>query len=316
MPAGPQRDARARRSAAARLDGPAATPARTYKFIGTAAQGLGLDLSTVDYTDALLWQLVGRPIDLGTENYADTTRWAPRAIVGDDARVPRRPRPRTSPRPTRWRSARSSSCNDVRGGVSSEITNQTVTAGGGVAVTALEDGRRSTRPTSSSVVSDGGSPFDRRRLDGRGQRPARHEPRAQRRRGDDHDSTVTTTAGDVTVDAQNTSAITAEITSKTTSKGISVGVTLAFNTIGWDSQNILFNFADAIARARHRRRGPGEDDRRRSPARRSAPAARSRSRPTSHASIDATIHTSAIAIKAPLEERRAYAVADRRRSSR
>ena len=55
-----------------------------------------------------------------------------------------------------------------------------------------------------------------------------------------------TAGGDVAVTAQNTSSITATIDSETSSNGVSVGVVLAFNTVGVESQNVLFNIADAI----------------------------------------------------------------------
>ncbi|TVS11137.1 MAG: hypothetical protein EA424_24230, partial [Planctomycetaceae bacterium] len=60
-------------------------------------------------------------------------------------------------------------------------------------------------------------------------------------------SDVTTTdGGDVIVAAINTSRIVAEIHNETTSNGTSVGVTLAFNSIGWEAQNFLFNTVDAL----------------------------------------------------------------------
>jgi hypothetical protein len=61
------------------------------------------------------------------------------------------------------------------------------------------------------------------------------------------DSDLTTNnGGDVVVQAANSSAIDARISSDTTSNGVSVGVMLAFNTIGWDAQNFLFNTVDAL----------------------------------------------------------------------
>ena len=58
-------------------------------------------------------------------------------------------------------------------------------------------------------------------------------------------STVTV-GGNLTLDARNTSAIDATTLSATTSGDKAVGVTLAFNTIGWQSQNVLFNTLDAL----------------------------------------------------------------------
>src|SRR5207253_11071731 len=57
---------------------------------------------------------------------------------------------------------------------------------------------------------------------------------------------VTNAAGGVTVDARNTATITATALNAVTTGGTGVGVTLAFNTIGWEPQNILFNTVDAI----------------------------------------------------------------------
>src|SRR5439155_24773051 len=57
---------------------------------------------------------------------------------------------------------------------------------------------------------------------------------------------VTNSGGGVTVDADNTATIDASALNATTSGGVGVGVTLAFNSIGWAPQNILFNTVDAI----------------------------------------------------------------------
>ena len=59
-------------------------------------------------------------------------------------------------------------------------------------------------------------------------------------------STVKTTVGNVDIDAANTSTIDAKTLNSTTTGAQGVGVTLAFNTLGWQSQNILFNTIDLI----------------------------------------------------------------------
>ena len=135
--------------------------------------------------------------------------------------------------------------NDVRGGVSSELATQAVTAGGDVSVTALETATI-VATDSSSVIADGCSPFANDSgtcvgvnflfvtnlvLSGAEAYVI--------------DSTVTA-GGDVAVTTANTSTISATIESETRSFGVSVGVVLAFNTVGVDSQNVLFNIADAI----------------------------------------------------------------------
>jgi hypothetical protein len=60
------------------------------------------------------------------------------------------------------------------------------------------------------------------------------------------DSDVTATGGDILVDAQNTSTLGAENKNAVNSGASSVGLTLAFNTIGYDAQNLLFDTFDAL----------------------------------------------------------------------
>ncbi|MBU6188741.1 MAG: LEPR-XLL domain-containing protein, partial [Betaproteobacteria bacterium] len=52
--------------------------------------------------------------------------------------------------------------------------------------------------------------------------------------------------GDLTVGADNVSTIEANNFAAMSSDGTAVGVTLAFNTIGWEAQNVLFNSLDAL----------------------------------------------------------------------
>ena len=54
------------------------------------------------------------------------------------------------------------------------------------------------------------------------------------------------TTGDVIVDAENVSQIDAFTKNATESAGNTFGVTLAFNTIGWASQNFLFRAVDVL----------------------------------------------------------------------
>ena len=61
------------------------------------------------------------------------------------------------------------------------------------------------------------------------------------------DSTVTTsTTGDVIVTAMNTSTLEATSLQATTTGDTAYGVLLAFNTVGWQQSNILFNTLDAL----------------------------------------------------------------------
>ena len=60
------------------------------------------------------------------------------------------------------------------------------------------------------------------------------------------DDSAITAGGSVTVAAENGSAIDARLLSATSTGEIAVGLMLAFNSIGWNSQNILFNAIDAL----------------------------------------------------------------------
>ncbi|HQV92642.1 MAG TPA: hypothetical protein PLA46_13740, partial [Phycicoccus sp.] len=60
------------------------------------------------------------------------------------------------------------------------------------------------------------------------------------------DSRLTATGGGLRVTADNESAIQATLSSAVQSAEVSVGVVLAFNSVGWDGQNILKNFVKAI----------------------------------------------------------------------
>ena len=52
--------------------------------------------------------------------------------------------------------------------------------------------------------------------------------------------------GNVIVDAQNTALIDATVLNSVTSGDTAAGVTLAFNTVGWQAQNVLFQAIDAL----------------------------------------------------------------------
>ncbi|MGB4916660.1 MAG: hypothetical protein WBO89_03020, partial [Propionicimonas sp.] len=129
--------------------------------------------------------------------------------------------------------------NDVRGGVTAEILDVDVTAGTGITVTAKE--RAVIQATDISlIIAEGGSGSSAYN----GIIATNLVLSGAHATIDSAD--LVATSGDVVVGASNTSFITAVITSETKATSAGVGVTLAFNTIGWDSQNILFNFADAL----------------------------------------------------------------------
>ncbi len=141
------------------------------------------------------------------------------------------------------------SMNDVRGGAEATVDGAIITARhGGVSVTA-EEVATLDAVNSSVATSTGGS------IMGDGTSVAVSAVIATNlvlssATATLSNSTAGTAAagvgGDVTVTARNTSSILANVAAATESNGTSVGVTLAFNSLGWASQNILFNTIDAL----------------------------------------------------------------------
>ncbi len=194
-----------------------------YRFQGTDAEGVGRDLATENYASSPFWkkvELANAFSDLAVYGVSVSSPSEAMGVGGLSVR------------------------NDVRGLTSATISNAKASAGE-LAVTALETA--TIRALNESVVKALGGTFQvtsgsavavnfmntsnlilssaEAVIDG---------------------SDVTTMSGDVLVDAQNTATLSAEVKSETDSNGFSVGVTLAFNSIGWESQNILFNVSDAL----------------------------------------------------------------------
>ncbi|MBC5786410.1 hypothetical protein H8N03_25985, partial [Ramlibacter sp. USB13] len=134
--------------------------------------------------------------------------------------------------------------NDLRSSVEASMTNVIVTAAN-VALSALESATV-LAVADSSVESSGGSSFT-----GQGTSLAVNATIATNTILSEaaafiEDSDVTTTNGDVAVAARNDSNIEATTLAAATSGANAVGVLLAFNTVGWKTQNVLFNSVDAL----------------------------------------------------------------------
>ncbi len=199
-------------------------PGKLYRFLGSDTDGKGLDLGNTDFTNTALWiQLdIKSPLDILPTGFTNVTESDAIAVGGLVVR------------------------NDVRSDVESYVNNTTATASGPLMIQALETAKINAVDT-STVKSDGGSVFGKN-----GNSVAVNGVIATNlvlSKADAYasNSDLTTTGSNtITVDAENTSQIDAEITNKTTASGPAVGVTLAFNTVGWDAQNILFNTVDAL----------------------------------------------------------------------
>ncbi len=185
-------------------------------------------------------------IDLSAENYDNTDRWV--KVVGKlstilDSTV-------VSALSLNVSDSNSSAVgalfvmNDVRSDVDAFIDGAAVETGGDINVQAVETATITATDT-SVVTSDGGS------ITGKGSSTAINGVVATNVVLSSADAVVKNSdlsniTGNVGIDAKNTSDIDAVIDSSTKSKGTSVGVTLAFNSIGWESQNFLFNTIDAL----------------------------------------------------------------------
>ena len=132
--------------------------------------------------------------------------------------------------------------NDVRSDVGASIHNATV-GSASVALTATESAFLQAEATITAEASGGSFYGSGTVVAGSGQ--AVTNPVLSQANAFIDASAVTTTAG-VALAAANTSRIDARVLSATTSGDTAAGATIAFNTIGWNSQNILFNALDAL----------------------------------------------------------------------
>jgi hypothetical protein len=123
--------------------------------------------------------------------------------------------------------------NEVRSSVAARLTNAPVLAAASVTVSATEDATLSATDASTveSWNSKGGVIVTNVVLAG---------ATASITGGD------VTTSGDLKVLATNTSTLTATATTTIAAFDVSLGLVIAFNSIGWKGQNLLFNFVDAL----------------------------------------------------------------------
>ncbi|KPA19603.1 hypothetical protein MHK_000177, partial [Candidatus Magnetomorum sp. HK-1] len=135
--------------------------------------------------------------------------------------------------------------NDVRSAVQSYINNATVTAAGDVNLLA-EESATIISTDDSVVTSSGGSAYGTGKSDAVNGIIVTNLVLSKSNAFVTNSNVTTTESGNLIIDAKNTSAIDATITSSTASGDKAIGVTLAFNTIGWEAQNILFRALDAL----------------------------------------------------------------------
>jgi hypothetical protein len=193
-----------------------------YQYMGTAASGSDLDLSTTDYTDLGYWKphLATQLIPQGL-NFTGSDSMAIGGLLV---------------------------LNDVRAAVEAYLSDITAGADGDVLVSAVENATI-IATADSTVESSGGSVF------GEGKSLAVNATIATNVVLAGADAYIVRShitasggagTGDVTVEARNEATIDATTLSATSSGDTGVGVVLAFNAIGWPSRGLLFNTLDAL----------------------------------------------------------------------
>ncbi|MBL8812160.1 MAG: hypothetical protein JNM43_18495, partial [Planctomycetaceae bacterium] len=225
------------------------------EYISNTGLSDGVDLDTQDYSDSAKWRKVkGKAgevyrydgttgsIDLTTADFNNTSNWTKVSSLAPSDIIPG----------LTLNPASSSAMafgilvvrNDVRSDVDAFLDTVNAAVGGNVMI-AADESATINAVENSKVVAKGGS------FTGQGPSVAVNGVVATnlvKSSADAYakDSDLTVTGG-VTIQAENESSIRSLIRSSIDSAGVGVGVTLAFNTVGWDAQNFLFNTVDAIA---------------------------------------------------------------------
>ncbi len=221
-----------------------------YQYLGAAGT---LNLSAQDYADTTRWKLLGG-VEGAAYQYMGTDMTAPQDLATH--RLPRPAlleagsrSPASCPRGINVTTSDSNAIgglvvyNDVRASTQAYVRESAVVA---AALTVHAAETALLRATSDATVnSSGGSS-----IDGQGDSLAVNALIATNvvlatALAEIADSDVTTT-GDVRVAAENIAQIDATTLATSLSAGQAIGVTLAFNSIGWNAQNFLFNAIDTL----------------------------------------------------------------------
>ncbi|MEW5797300.1 MAG: hypothetical protein AB1772_13220, partial [Candidatus Zixiibacteriota bacterium] len=215
-----------------------------YRFIGSDLAVLDTDLNPDNGLQPLvdLYPLLpGIQVDLGTQDYSNTNLWQKLTSSNDLADL--------YPNIGNLTDSDAKAVgvlfvmNDVRSAVEASIDNTTLTAAS-VDVNALETAFIHSR-ADINVEASGGSFYGSGTvLAVNGQ--AVTNVVLSRSDAFIRDSEIDTAAGDLNVESANTSTIDATLISNTSTGDTGVGISVAFNSIGWQSQNLLMNALDTI----------------------------------------------------------------------
>jgi hypothetical protein len=204
------------------------TPGRVYRFMGTASDGLGRHLGSEDYADPGYWKEI-----LETQLIPQGNNLTSSDAIAIGGLVVR---------------------NEVQSDVSAYTKNADVTlASGDLTLEAIENATIDATADSSAIAS-GGSAYGSGSVVAVNGTIATNvvlsKANAYAVDSDltvrDADSGDADLLGNVRLDAQNTSHIEAVVQNTTRSGDTAVGLTLAFNTLGWASQGLMFNTVDAL----------------------------------------------------------------------
>ncbi|MGC9328427.1 MAG: hypothetical protein ACP5I1_12400, partial [Candidatus Hinthialibacter sp.] len=192
-------------------------PGGVYEYMGTDADGEGMDLGSQDYSDLGWWKKVPETelIPQGNNLTASDSNSLGGVVV----------------------------LNHLKSEAEAFIEDVTAT-GASVTVQAIENaGLHAT--ADAFLESSGGSVFGEGDSTAKGGTVSANmvisgaEARLL-------NSVVTATAGDVTVDAQQTSTLDATTLATVSSAGDTIGVVVAVNMLGWSAPNFLFETLDAL----------------------------------------------------------------------
>ena len=260
-----------------------------YRFVGTTAgQKKTVDLSKTDFSDSKNWERIRRrftttvrvgkdhsaggvagklyrfigpkgDVDLGTEDYSDIDRWERIEFKTADF-IPNIGNISDSDSMgVGVLVVRNDSRSDVNAGIdradlkgltaASKVTSVTVSASEQADLRAVTENR---------TESSGGSAF------GEGTSLAVGTTVVTNTLLSAAASTVTNSridaSGNVTVDAENRAGVDATANTAVSSGDQAVGAMLAFNTLGYESQNVLFNSIDALLQTNIGKQSPSRVD--------------------------------------------------------
>lgn len=224
-----------------------------YEYLGTASMEFP-DFSEADYTDETLWKKIsGNPgdlytfkdadetgVNLASEDFDDSSRWDAVSNFDPADYLPSLGLTGSTAVAFGGLIVR----NDVRSTVVAEVRDVNVNAAGDVTIQAYQTPKILARD-SSVVEAEAGS------VTGEGSGIAINAVIATNlvlnsvNASISNGSVTTSNSGNFNLESENRAKILADVTSSV-SGDIAIGVVLAFNTVGWNSQNFLKNSADAL----------------------------------------------------------------------